>query len=170
MDWQKTNGSPEVQWSDRKKPTEAFQNDKDGGIALEYMVQLCNELNADPWFCMPHQADDNYVTQFAQYVKDNLHANATIYVEYSNELWNTASDSGFTQWDWLASQASLRVGFTVNFADNEWFHQWAIEASQDYDILKTIFADDPQGRAIVRVIAGQKENVWFVKKLIPWML
>ena len=41
----------------------------DDGVALEYMIALCNELEADPWFCIPHTATDEYVREFAKQVK-----------------------------------------------------------------------------------------------------
>jgi hypothetical protein len=188
MDWQKTNSSTEVTWSDRKRPTYAFQNDSrdsangnHGGVALEYIIELCNELEADPWFCMPHQADDDYVTQFARMVRDGdppnnvppLHAGAKIYVEYSNELWNTAP--GFNQWKWIEDQANARLGIIdpndpdyVQIRDNEWFDQWAIEAINDYGIWKAEFAND--SRPLVRVLAGQKALVWILQKMIPRMI
>ncbi len=156
MDWQKINGSNEIDWdTDRKKPTHAFQNDDAGGVALEYIIELCNDLNADPWFCMPHQADDNYVTQFAQYVKDNLEdPDATIYVEYSNELWNDR----FSQYFWLDP---------VPRSDN-WFNKWADESGNDFQIWKTVFKDTPPAdpRSIVRVVAGQKDNDWIIENVL----
>jgi len=161
MDWQDINGSGDVQWSDRKLSTDAFQNRNSHGIALEYIIQLCNELNADPWFCMPHMADDNYVTQFAQYVKNNLHANATIYVEWSNEIWNT----GFGQYNWVKGQAGGK-----DLGDPAFFQVWAAEAANDFTLWKSVFASDP--RTIVRVVAGQKDSVWVTKNVLnkPEML
>lgn len=152
MDWQKTNNSSEVQWSDRKLPTHAFQNDKAGGVALEYMVELCNELDADPWFCMPHQADDNYVTQFATYVKNNLHTDATIYVEWSNEPWNF----DFDQYSWLGGPPASK--------NDNYFVKWAAEAGHDFQIWSSVFNNDP--RTLVRVVAGQKDNKWFTENVL----
>ena len=37
-----------------------------GGVPLEVMALLVNKLGADPWFCMPHTATDDYVRGFAQ--------------------------------------------------------------------------------------------------------
>ncbi len=158
MDWQDTNGSNDVQWSDRKLPTDAIQNRNDGGVALEYIIQLCNELGADPWFCMPHQADDNYVTQFAQYVKANLHPNAKIYVEWSNEVWN----SGFGQYNWVGLEARKYVipplppdAPRLELGAPEFYRVWAEEAANDFTIWKSVFTGDP--RQIVRVAAGWKD-------------
>ena len=52
MDWMQTNNSEIRQWSERPRPEHASQAIK--GVALEYMIELCNELKTDPWFCMPH--------------------------------------------------------------------------------------------------------------------
>ena len=35
-------------------------------------AQLANEVGADAWFSMPHQADDAYVAAFAEYVRDHV--------------------------------------------------------------------------------------------------
>ena len=44
------------------------------GMSVEYMVQLANDLDADPWFNMPHLADDTFVRNFATHVRDHLDA------------------------------------------------------------------------------------------------
>ena len=36
------------------------------------MVELANTLHANPWFCMPHQADDEFVRNFARTVREQL--------------------------------------------------------------------------------------------------
>ncbi|KAK7495076.1 hypothetical protein BaRGS_00013716, partial [Batillaria attramentaria] len=89
MDYLRTNGhEPEpTTWNDRKPKNFHTQEGHDGG-AIEYIVELANTVGADPWVCMPHAADDNYVRQFATYVKKNLRPDLNVYVEYSNEVWN----------------------------------------------------------------------------------
>lgn len=89
MDWQRTNSSPLVRWADRITPDHAQQT-TNRGVAIEYMVDLCNELGADPWFCLPHESDDDFVRQFARLVLARLGKERKVYVEYSNELWNMA--------------------------------------------------------------------------------
>jgi hypothetical protein len=79
-----------IAWANRPKPTDAIWFNK--GVPVEYMVQLANTLNADPWFGIPHLANDllsdnpsdPYVRQFATYVRDHLNPNLKSYVEYSN--------------------------------------------------------------------------------------
>jgi len=162
MDGQKTNGSDEVLWSDRKKHTHAFQNDNNGGVALEYMIELCNLLEADPWFCMPHKAagtgEDDYVTKFAQMVRDGdiangvtaLHSEATIYIEWSNERWNIE----FSQYSWLDPVPR----------SDAWFNKWADEAGNDFIIWGNIF--DTDSRTLVRVVSGHKEVDWIIENVL----
>jgi hypothetical protein len=53
------------------------------------MVILSNYLSANSWFCIPIEASDDYVRKFAGYLKNNLRADLKIYVELSNEVWNS---------------------------------------------------------------------------------
>lgn len=116
MDWGGINNSIEEEWASRKRPTfytqvsgrgdpdaryspapTAFQRMYSGGVAIETMIQLCNELKIDPWFCIPHRATDDYIAQFARLVKERLDPSLKVYVEYSNELWNWS----FLQAGWM---------------------------------------------------------------------
>ena len=152
MDWQQTNGSPIVSWSQRTT-LDTFSQDRSSGAALENMIALCNELGADAWFCMPHQADDAFVTNFATMVRDNLNTDLKIYVEWSNEVWNV----GFSQSNWVDQNSAGGV-----FSDG-FMQKWASEAKRDFDIWHTVFAG--QTDRIIRVAAGQQANVWVTRRL-----
>lgn len=86
MDWMKTNGSRVRLWADRPLPASATYSEK--GIPLELMLDLCNRLGADAWFCMPHAAGDDYVRRFARMAARTLKPPLKMFVEYSNEVWN----------------------------------------------------------------------------------
>ena len=86
MDWQRTNDSAIVEWTDR--PTLRDHSQAIEGVALEYMIRLCNRLSVEPWFCMPHAASDDFVRRFAQMVKADLSPALRVHIEYSNECWN----------------------------------------------------------------------------------
>jgi hypothetical protein len=86
MDWMETNNSKIRRWAER--PTLADATFSDKGVALEWMIDLCNRLNCDAWFCLPHLADEDYQRQFAGMVKARLDPKLKVYVEYSNEVWN----------------------------------------------------------------------------------
>lgn len=78
------------EWKDRPNLSEATWGGKEGkrGVPVEIMVKLANQLNANPWFNMPHNADDEFLQNFAAYVKEHLKPTLNIYVEYTNEAWN----------------------------------------------------------------------------------
>jgi len=86
--------NPISRWEQRPKLNNATWAGKQGvrGAPLEIMVALANMLNADPWFNLPHKADNNYIHRYAQYVKQHLKPGLKAYVEYTNEAWNTIFD------------------------------------------------------------------------------
>jgi hypothetical protein len=88
MDFGYTNGSPLQEFSQRTLPTSQTQFSPKGS-ALEYMADLSNETQKNMWICIPHQASDDYVLQVAQLLKARVRTGLKIYVEYSNETWNT---------------------------------------------------------------------------------
>lgn len=147
MDFMNTNNSAQVNWAERPKLSDASFANK--GIPLEMMVDLANRLNTDAWFCMPHQADDNYIKQFALYVKDHLNPELQAWVEYSNEVWN----GGFGQHDY-ASKAGQRL----RFADKPWDAAWRYYAYRSVQIFK-IWTDVYNGHdRFIRVLASQAAN------------
>ena len=73
MDWGAVNHSPLVRWADRPLPGDAVYT-SERGVPVEQMIDLANTLQADPWFCIPHQADDDYVRQFATSFEYSIHA------------------------------------------------------------------------------------------------
>jgi hypothetical protein len=92
MDWGHTNNSVLTEWSDRPR-VDDYTYTPDG-LPYEYWVELCNMKQADAWVCIPHLANEEYVREMARFFRDELDPNLTIYVEYSNEIWN-----------WLFAQA-----------------------------------------------------------------
>lgn len=164
MQWMETNDSDIVSWSDRTTLDDVRQHSGDGafhrGMAPEYMIALSNELNADPWFNMPHMADDDYVRNFATMVRDTLDPELEIYVEWSNEVWNSAG--GFEAFHWVTEQMSLPA--------NNGLDRWAVvaqETRRDFAIWSDVFAG--QEDRLVRVVAGQQANVWLVGQILQNM-
>jgi hypothetical protein len=86
MDWMQANGGPPHTWATRPKPDDFTQIRT--GMAVEYMVELANQMNVNPWFTLPFDADDEYCRNFAVYVRDHLKPGLKAYVELSNEVWN----------------------------------------------------------------------------------
>ena len=87
MDWERTNGSPVRNWSDRA-PAGAPIQATDRGVSYEYIAELANETGKSPWVTIPTGASDDFVRQFARLLAQKLDPGLTVYVEYGNELWN----------------------------------------------------------------------------------
>jgi hypothetical protein len=153
MDWQRTNTTSQRQWSDRVTPDYATQAER-GGVAIELLIELANELGADPWVCMPAQADDDYIRNFAQLVKDRLHPGAKVYVEWSNEIWNTQ----FEVHKWV-KQETDNQSMSMPF-----FDKWAAEARRDFAIWTDVWGADSD--RVVRVAATQAALSWGTGKLL----
>jgi hypothetical protein len=88
MPWQNTKDTNLSQWHERATPQSAFYN-HDAGMPLETMIDLANASQAAPWFSIPHKASDGFIRNFAQTVKQRLNPGQKVYVEYSNEVWNS---------------------------------------------------------------------------------
>lgn len=153
MDWMRTNDSIVSTWSGRSQPTDVRYS-TEMGVPVEVMVDLSNVTEKAPWFTMPHQATDDYVQQFATTVKDNLQTSLPIYVEYSNEVWNSA----FSQGDWVEQRgvaewlASPESRFTKRI---NWHGKRTAEVCE---IWKGVFSASPE--RVICVLASQAANSW----------
>lgn len=141
MDWMLTNGSPVQGWEDRPRLTDATWTA--WGVPAEVMIDLANQIGADPWFNMPHMADDDYVQRFAELVRDRLDPRLKAYVEYSNEVWNFV----FPQAQWAGAQAESLWGKS----ETGWIQFYALRSAQVMDIWSDVF--DGQTDRIVRTVA-----------------
>jgi hypothetical protein len=135
MDWQRTNFSPLATWSDRASATHFSYALDNKGVPIEIQVALCNKLGADGWFHVPHLADDNYITQFATYIRSNLNASLKAYVEYSNEVWNPL----FTQGQWFEDRGVEKYA-SADSAFTKRLNYYGFKADAMGAILKTAFA------------------------------
>lgn len=117
-------------------------------VPYEVMIALANKLQAHPWFCIPHLADNNYVTQLATLVRDTLDTNLIARFEYSNEMWNFGV--GFEQTTWALRKASLYWGLT---GFDAWQQFYGYRASQVYSLITTVYAG--QMNRVRRVVGVQ---------------
>ncbi|MFM7205908.1 MAG: Calx-beta domain-containing protein [Planctomycetaceae bacterium] len=173
MGMQETNSSGIRTWDDRRTASDIRQGSGPGGtaseplvngISVEYMVQLANDLDADPWFTMPYLADDAFVRNFATYVREHLEPGRKVYVEWANEVWNFGW--GFDASHWIDAQKRLpeNVGLDPDLA------QWIIagrEARRDLDIWSGVFAG--QAERLVRVAAGWAAVDWVTGQITEAM-
>ncbi len=146
MDWMETNDSQQKDWADRPKPEDARYSEI--GVPVEIMVELANETDTDAWFNMAHMATDDYVANFARYVKDNLEPDLKIYVEYSNEVWNGI----FDQNQWVMDRAEQEfANSNLNFID--WYSRRTTEV---VEIWENVFGADSE--RIIGVMGAQSAN------------
>jgi len=157
MDWMHTNGSKIRTWSDRPKPDDATFSQK--GVAPEVMIDLCNRLKADAWFCMPHLADDDYVRRFAELVRAELDPKLSVYIEYSNEVWNNI----FPQTRYSTEKAQeLGIGPKERPWEGGGMY-YARRSVEIFKIWEEVFGDR---RRLVRVLAWQSGNTWWMERII----
>ena len=157
MDWMETNNSDQKEWSDRPKEQDAVYS-SDKGVPVEIMVELANQTDTDPWFTIPHQADNEYVTNFAQYVKDNLESDLDVYVEYSNEVWNTE----FEQAQWVQQQAQQEWGNS----DLDYIDWHSRRTTEVVGIWDDVFAQDSE--RVVGVMGAQASNSYKGQELLNY--
>lgn len=136
MDWMFTNGSPVKFWEDLPQTTDFSYAWR--GVPLAVMIDLANATGADPWFNIPHMADDDLVRQFAEVVKGELDPARTAYVEYSNEVWNFI----FEQARWAVQQAENLWGST----DDGWMQFYGLRAAMVFNIWTDVFGEAAQTR------------------------
>ena len=149
------NGGELANWKNRTTQDFYTQSiDDKGGLALEWIIALCNRIGIHPWINVPHLADDNFVNNFAQVMQEKLYDSLKIYIEYSNETWNTA-------WPyWL--QHSYCSGKGTELGLSEDGYQAALiytvyRSLEIFQIFEEVFQGDEQ---LVKILASHSANPW----------
>ena len=137
MDLMRTNNSQVATWDDRPQVSQMSYHA--GGVPIEHLIELANVSNSDPWFCVPHLADDDFVRRMAELVRERLKPGRTVYVEYSNEIHNGA----FGQGRYATEQAIAR-----GYADEETYRGiaasrfYGVRSAEVFEIWREVFGDD----------------------------
>jgi len=159
MDFMMTNNSKVETWEQRPKVGDASY--MRAGVPLEMMIDLANRLDADAWFCIPHRADDNYVKHFARMVRDRLDRHLRVYIEYSNETWNSI----FSQNTYCAEQGA---DLALAPKDKPWVCAWLYTARRATQIFK-IFAEEMNDpNRLVRVLGVQTGQAYMTRKMLDF--
>lgn len=158
MEWQRTNSSPQVDWEDRARIGDArWSTDK--GVPVEILVDLANGLEADPWFCIPHAASDAYVRSFATAVRERLHPDRKVFVEYTNESWNSM----------FGQSSHLRdAGLERGLSEDAFLAQirfYSVRSVQVMNIFEEVFGGTSR---LVRVAGSQAASPWVSEKILEW--
>lgn len=142
MDARGTNNSTHVTWADYTAGLEVFNN-RDHRWSFDDCAALCNATGADGWWCIPLLADDDYIRRMAQTIDASLGRGRTIYVEYSNELWN----GGFSMYHKM-QEAKAALPPPVPSI-------WTYQGQQAAKKLAIFKAALPASRRCVGVVAAQ---------------
>lgn len=160
-----TNGVTD--WSTRTPFTSAFwaapRGEKDGTPAVDYrptpveaIVAICNETNMDLYMCMPFGSTDDYLTNCATYVRDNLNSNLKCYIEFGNEFFNVIY--GYApRYFWTdAFMAAAYADFPSAVSDFQAGFDWSlVRAVKMAETWKTVWNSTGQLSRLVRVMASQ---------------
>ncbi|NQY80685.1 MAG: hypothetical protein HRT47_10260 [Candidatus Caenarcaniphilales bacterium] len=159
MDFMKTNNSSVSSWSERTLLTSHTQRLTDG-VSHEHIIDMSNRAKVDPWICIPHMADDNYIREAAKLYKANLDKNLDLYVEYSNEVWN---------WQFKQARYADDMGKKLGLASlsggprNNFF---SMRTVQIIKIFEEVFAEEKD--RIVGIMAGQSVNPWHLERMLEY--
>lgn len=123
------------------------------GPPIARQVQLCNLAEKDLWINVPHALTDAAVEDLAEYIRDNLSSARQVYVEVSNEVWNTGGGGAF--------YAQYRHFIGVGKADGrpdyaaDWQYclaGYGIRSAQVHEIFRQAFATTE--RAFKKVVCA----------------
>lgn len=150
MDWLKTSAEPTNRWEDRTR-MDSVRQDGPSGVALEYVAMLCNRVGADAWVCVPHHVDDAYLEAFARVLKEGLDPERRVFVELSNEIWNTA----MPQAQWFRQRAEE--------TGRSWQELYARRCVGVFKVFQRVFEDE---KRVVRVIGSQYVNTYLAGQIL----
>lgn len=163
MDWMRTNGSQQSDFSLRTQPQTARYT-TELGAPLEVMIALSNQLHAEPWFNMPAPANDDFIRLFAQTVRASLDPSLRVYVEYSNEVWNTGAPF-HPQGSYIDQQAAAEFGdgalqdfFTARL---NWHGKRTAEMCR---IWKSVFSGEEN--RVICVLGAQAANTYTAEQAL----
>ena len=147
-------------WNDRPHINEATWGGKEGvrGVPLEIMIELANTLNVDPWFNVPHNADDAFIFRMAQTIKQQLKPNLRVYVEYTNEAWNNIF---VPQAEHMKQTGyKLKLDKNRNVAGSKYFSKQSVYI---FKVWERVFGGKDR---LVRVMGGMTTNIKLTETLL----
>ncbi len=164
MPWTNTRSNEAVEWNQRAGIGEAHYTGATG-VPAERMVDLANAINATPWLSVPYKASDDYIRQFARMVKNRLRKKQIVYIEYSNEVWNSifpAATYAARKADklWKFPYKEVKGGKRRVLLSANWYAKRSVEMCQ---IWKKEFGAD---RNRVKCVMGSLNSVLWVGKEI----
>lgn len=113
------------------------------GMPYEDVIELSNLAMIDPWICVPHRANDAYVTNLANMFHSGLNSSRKLYLEYANEGWNPSYP---VQRQYMLEQGNalnLATSTHPELAELEAVHRFLARRSLEvFEIFDNVYADD----------------------------
>ena len=183
MDYLAMTGNKQQHWADRTTPGLASQYQAVSGYgwqgrggSLEYLVALANETGKDVWINIPVGVDSDYITKVAQLlafgsdgttpytsaqtnpVYPPLNTNLKVYVEYGNELWNSAYNQSATNSS-LAAAAVAAGGSPLNYDGSTDATVWA---------KRRVVDETVQISSLFRAVWGSSAMMAKIRPVFEW--
>jgi len=147
-------------WNNRPTPQKATWGGKEGvrGVPLEVMIDLANILNIDPWFNVPHNADNAFIQRMAQTVKQQLRPHLRVYLEYTNEAWNNIF---VPQAEHMKQTGyKLKLDKDRNIAGSKYYSKQSVNI---FKMWERVFGGNNR---LVRVMGGMTTNTKLTETLL----
>ena len=168
MDWTNTNENHDVNWN-YTTPLRWPRYRAPYHNPWDTIPMIINRLNTttDVWLNMPFNATDAYILNVARLMLQQLKSSTNIYVEFSNEVWNTAFQQGKDNIR-IANDSVYNHGDPLHLNyDNcsnpyYWaFRRTAYQIKRISDLFKTIFGPENIGlwKRVRPILAGQAVNI-----------
>lgn len=170
--------SEPLKWENRAKMDDAVwggsartSHTKRNGVPVEVVVALANTLNRDIWVNMPHASTDEYNYKFAEVIFKTLKDNLKVYIEYSNETWNSGFASHF-----FVQKRGIELGYNTvpsefkGYRDEEYFARlrfYSRRATEIFAIWKTAFSGS--NSRLVRVLGTQQGDKVLSEQMIKYV-
>jgi len=166
MDYLHTNNSDSIYpnkqtWAEKQRP-DAPRFVK--GAPWEVVIALGNYTGRDIWINIPVDADSMYVVQLATLMKNTLRTDVSIYIEYSNEVWN----GSFTQYQYnysavLSAPEDADIRNSTTFDDRRRARRVAKNVIRCGKIFENVLGVTVASRTRIRPVFAWQVGGW-----LPW--
>jgi hypothetical protein len=170
MNWADANSTHvptfETRWEDRVEPDDARWH---GRAPLEVMIELANVAHAEPWLTLPSRADDEYARRAGELVRARLDPSLRVWVEYSNEVWNTQFPQSAYALERGRALGLVPADAVDELADEAVLRFYARRTGELHRAFAEGLGDDPAHPArMVRVYASQAASPWRSEQLLDF--
>ena len=173
MDWLRTNNNPIKHWSMRATDaTTHYVSEK--GVPWEHAIELALVAGKDLWINIPAQADDDYVRQLATLLNERLPAQTKLYVEFSNEVWNSMFSQ--TRENLAAAMREVETDprSSLNYDGKNNKEMWKFRripqrGMEISNIFRSVFGDDAMMTRVRPVYAVQIVNTYITGLALDYM-